>query len=397
MKIVHVCNYFFPWRGYQEFYLVREQIRMGHDVTVLTSNHRWPRDYPMLAEEGASFYMPTGYQEENGIPTVRFHATEPIRRRLFMRGISAWIQKLQPDWVLAHGYLVPTTFYATYAKKNCSFQLIVDDHMIPSASDGNFIKKQMRNLVSQVAKRTLLSHIDDMVAIAAGTVDWLCERNFVPREHIHYIPLGVDVDHFTPDSQAGSTYREHTQIPQDAFVFSTTGRLAEVKKIEVFIDALGALSQQHSNLWMLIVGGGDETYVQTLQQRAHTLGIKASWHSKVSQDQLPAVFNAADVLVWPADCTISHFEAMSCGKPIIIGENPAASDRIEGGNGLEVAVGDVSAMVAAMQRIYQDDQLCQEMGEIARRVTVDKYSWRRHAQRFDEIHQQYRHTHDLDS
>jgi len=42
-------------------------------------------------------------------------------------------------------------------------------------------------------------------------------------------------------------------------------------------------------------------------------------------DQLPAIFNAADIGVWPGDAAITAIEALSCGLPIILPSNPGLS------------------------------------------------------------------------
>ena len=42
MKILHIINYFQPQLGYQEYFLAKEQVKMGHKVYVVTSNLYFP-------------------------------------------------------------------------------------------------------------------------------------------------------------------------------------------------------------------------------------------------------------------------------------------------------------------------------------------------------------------
>ena len=42
MKIVHLTSYFQPQLGYQEYFLAREHIKLGHDVWVVTSDRYFP-------------------------------------------------------------------------------------------------------------------------------------------------------------------------------------------------------------------------------------------------------------------------------------------------------------------------------------------------------------------
>ena len=52
MKIVHVCDYIQPQLGYQEYYLAKEHAKMGHEVTVITSDRYYPfPNYENTAEK----------------------------------------------------------------------------------------------------------------------------------------------------------------------------------------------------------------------------------------------------------------------------------------------------------------------------------------------------------
>ena len=42
MKIVHLIGYFQPELGYKEYYIARNQAKLGHDVSVITSDKLYP-------------------------------------------------------------------------------------------------------------------------------------------------------------------------------------------------------------------------------------------------------------------------------------------------------------------------------------------------------------------
>jgi len=70
------------------------------------------------------------------------------------------------------------------------------------------------------------------------------------------------------------------------------------------------------------------------------------------------------------------FEAMMCGKPIIVTEGASMSDIVKNVNcGLVVPYGDTNAIKEAISRLRSDLELCQLLGRNGRRAYKEKYSW----------------------
>jgi glycosyltransferase involved in cell wall biosynthesis len=61
----------------------------------------------------------------------------------------------------------------------------------------------------------------------------------------------------------------------------------------------------------------------------------------VPNSELVGYYSAADVGVWPLECSIGMQEAMSCGLPVIISDKIGAPERISNGNGLAYREGDI--------------------------------------------------------
>lgn len=387
MRIVHVCQYFFPWLGYQEYYLAREQIVLGHDVTVVTSNFRWPPigNYRVLADSREDHLMATGHRVECGVPCVRLPVSWQPLGRLVLRGLGTWIEKLRPDVVLAHGYLLPHTFMLAAIQRRLGFKLIVDEHQLPSQSVPGRLHRLLRRGTARIAARAILPRASYVVAVALGTIDWLTEEYGVPRDRIHWIPLGVSEEVFAPDAERGAGLRRELGIRADEFVIVYSGKIAPYKRIDVLIEALAKLQGESRPAITVIVGKGDQAYVEWVRRTVFERGLRGVVHDGVPPNRLAQFFNAADVCVWPADCTISHLEAAACGKPIIVPADRGISDRIESGNGLAVRTGDSDALSHAIARLYDDSALRREMGEKGLRMIRERYTWRAVAGAFDGL------------
>ena len=70
------------------------------------------------------------------------------------------------------------------------------------------------------------------------------------------------------------------------------------------------------------------------------------------------------------------FEAMMCGKPILVNNGIAASKIVAQENcGLVVPYGDVNAIKEAVLRLKNDPELCQRLGQNGRKAYDNRYSW----------------------
>jgi hypothetical protein len=118
MKIVHLIDYFQPVLGYQEAFLAREQLRLGNEVTVVTSDRYAPFPdymntvYPLLGER---IRAPGRFIEE-GIPVWRLPVQFERRHRCWPKSRTGFWSTATPTprwpgrWPLAsYGCHSPTS------------------------------------------------------------------------------------------------------------------------------------------------------------------------------------------------------------------------------------------------------------------------------------------------
>jgi glycosyltransferase involved in cell wall biosynthesis len=389
MRIVHVTQYFLPWLGYQEFYLAREQIRDGNDVHVIASNLRWPDvGYSALGARGESQEMPAGAGPEYGIPTHRLTVRARLLGRLVLRDLSRTVAALRPDIVHAHGYLMPATaeLARLRRKRELAFHLLVDEHQLPHQANNSFVHRVERKLASLAARKFVMPSVEQFVAVADGAREWLVEEYGCPESRVVLIPLGADTDAFLPDAAVGLHTRELLGIAADRPTILYSGKIASHKRIDVLINAVAMLPSDW-NTMVLLVGDADPATLSQLESLAASARVSLHVVPAVEPSELARYFNAADVCAWPADATVSHLEAASCGKVIVIPDEVGIRDRIAAGNGVGVPVGDVSALAAALKRLLADPHLRTRMGRAGRALVESRYSWRSVASRFQVLYE----------
>lgn len=141
------------------------------------------------------------------------------------------------------------------------------------------------------------------------------------------------------------------------------GRLEPDKGIEYLLRASAAAREDHV---VLIAGSG--THGTVLRATANQLGIsaRARFLGHVSQDELPAHLQVADVLVLPSIAT-SRFlepwglvlnEAMAAGTAVVATDAVGAAAGglvVDGETGLVVPEQDAGSLAAALDRLLADD------------------------------------------
>jgi len=81
------------------------------------------------------------------------------------------------------------------------------------------------------------------------------------------------------------------------------------------------------------------------------------------------------------------FEAMMCGKPILVSDNTAMADVVKEENcGLVVPYGDIDAIKGAINKLKGDPDLCKCLGDNGRKAYEKKYNWTIMEERLMEIY-----------
>lgn len=130
---------------------------------------------------------------------------------------------------------------------------------------------------------------------------------------VHY--TGVDLERFAPQDRAAAK----SQFGLEGPVILSVGHLIERKGQALLIEALPMLP----NVTLIIAGEGPSR--SSFEKLAESLGVagRIGFLGAVPHDQLPILYNAADVMALPSaseGLANAWVEALACGTPIAISD-----------------------------------------------------------------------------
>jgi glycosyltransferase involved in cell wall biosynthesis len=161
----------------------------------------------------------------------------------------------------------------------------------------------------------------------------------VPAEKVHALPLGADLELFSPDEPR----------PDDTdLVFLFSGATIHRKGFDLLLQAFDRVRAEHPGVRLRLVGSrGDAAH---LLDRRGTDGIDVL--GAIPQPELAAELRRADLLVLPSrndSYGMVVAEALASGVPALVSEMVGAKELIAPGKtGWIVPVGDAAALAGRM-------------------------------------------------
>ena len=150
----------------------------------------------------------------------------------------------------------------------------------------------------------------------------------VPRDRIHKLPRGVDLEFFRPDLRDTAVWKRF-EIPEDGFKLLYVGRVSAEKNLAALCDAfLDALSRR-PDLRLVVVGDGP--YLETMRARLAACG-RAHFTGVLRDGTLARVFASADLFVFPSLADTfgnSVVEALASGIPCLVSDEGGPREIIE--------------------------------------------------------------------
>lgn len=197
-----------------------------------------------------------------------------------------------------------------------------------------------------------LQQADSVWTISRYTGDRLCSSNQVSSNKLRFLPCAIDEAYFTPGERPLHLF-ERYHIGSDAKVMVTVARLWSgdiYKGVDITIRALPQIKSVIPNIQYLVIGRGDDQ--PRLARLAQSLGVEdhVIFAGFVPTAELRDHYRLADAYVMPSQegFGIVYLEAMTCGIPVISGDDDGSADPLQDGRmGWQVPHRDPQAVATA--------------------------------------------------
>jgi 1,2-diacylglycerol 3-alpha-glucosyltransferase len=183
---------------------------------------------------------------------------------------------------------------------------------------------------------------------------------------VRTISNGVDTNRFRLDPEIDRlSIRQTYNLSPDQTLFLYVGRLDGEKGLDTLLEAISLVARDDFQL--AIVGRG--LYRQWLEKQAQELGLerRVVFIGFVGPDQLPALYNSADIFVMPSPeelQSIATLEAMACGKPVLAANGRALPELVEPGvNGYLFQPAQAEDAARRMNQLIEEREKWSAMGQ----------------------------------
>lgn len=203
-----------------------------------------------------------------------------------------------------------------------------------------------------------LRRAERLIAISGFTKRCLVERLGYPSERIHVVYCAADREQFKP-LPVPANFRQKYGLDEGLHYVLYVGSEDPRKNLAILIQAFAVVQRQVPSVRFIKAGAAYfGAQREKLRALVAQLGLedKVRFLDHVPDDDLPLLYNAADVFVLPSlyeGFGLPALEAMSCGTPVVAA-NRASLPEVVGEGGVLVEPLDAEAMAQAMATLLTD-------------------------------------------
>jgi len=368
---------------------VKELQRQGCEVKVISPvpcapfptkhlSKRWKRysDIPLkMIWEGIEVHYPRYL----AFPKALFFASSG--KRMYF-GIRKLVDELEKDFKfdVIHAHVaLPDGFAAMMVNRRYNRPLVTTIH------GQDLYLTICKSLKCKKAVAELFGKADKIVTVSTNLKE-IAKTEIGFPEKIAVISNGVDPEELVArENPLTTSYADYKVILSVSYLIRRKG-------LDINVKAVSKLVKKYQNLKYVVIGAGPE--MSSLRRLTHDLNLdrQVEFIGQLSHDKVMEYLDIADVFSlpsWNEAFGVVYIEAMMHGKPIIACHGEGIEDVIENNiTGLLVKPKDVESLIEAIDSLLENPQKAQEIGERAKRLVLENYTWEKNAQSNIKIYEE---------
>jgi len=381
MKILQITPAFIPSEfggiKIQSYYLSRQLVKRGHEVTVYTSN----------ARDSRTNLDRKGLYDIDGIKVVYFNNYLPNKwLPLFftpsmVRPLRDELQKY--DIVHQHGIRTFQSIAAHYYCGKYDMPYVLSPHgSLPQIPNWVTFKK----IYDYVFGHKVLVEASRVIALTPAEAEQ-CRKAGIKESQIVQSTNGIDIDEFEQLPERGAFRRKYCIKEKSIVLF--LGRIHKIKGLDILAAAFAELLRGRQDVRLVIVGQ-DYGYLTQLKKNLRILNIedKVTFTGFLSGRAKIQAYVDSDVYVVPSvyeSFSTTALEALACGIPVIVTDRCGIADVIGGQAGLVVPY-DKEQLQHALMHMLGNDRIRLQFGEKGKLLVREKFNWEKIAEQMERVY-----------
>lgn len=245
-------------------------------------------------------------------------------------------------------------------------------NVIYHVHDNNGHKKQSRFFL-KIADKKVIQYVAVSNYVKQDLIN--CD---IAAEKVEVIYNGIEVRPVFEKKYSGT------------FTIGVVGQVITTKGHDMVIEAFRILREKGYNIKLLIVGRGNEKFVNLIKEKIseYDLGDHVEWRS--FKNNPAEIYEGIDVVVAPSTLN-EAFGLMACEAnmfkmPSVVSEKGGQQEIIiDGYNGFKVNPLNPATIAEKIGRLYEDRSLVQTMGENGRQRVIEVFSIEKMNSDFDKL------------
>ena len=327
--------------------------------------------------------------EYKGVPVwflSRF--SPPLKEFVFSAALTRWL------WENIQDYDLVSTHYLFSYASTCAgaiarwhgvpYTIRVVGQLAPWALAQSRLKKQV---YSFAIERHNLNRAAAIHCTSAGEAQDV--RKFGIQTPTFTLPLGVNQPTILPDAK--QKLRQIYGIASETPIVLFLSRLHYKKRPDLLIESLHTLKARNHDFHLILAGSGEANYLTYLQNLVSSLGLSSqtSFAGFVTGEDKNIVLQGSDIFVLPSfaeNFGVAIAEAMAVGLPVIITPDIQISPEIKAANAGLVVKDEKEILANAIAQLLASPQQRQTLGENAKNLVKQRYSWRAIATNLSDVY-----------
>ncbi len=371
MRVCIVVPFFTPFVRGNEYGLAQSLAKMGHEVTIVTSTAKAPRE-AMVKEKDPNVHS-YDFKVKYSLTPLNL-GENPVAPSVFIHILinDYDVLLLQEDYP----FICHLAYFAARLKRT---PMILSTERVYYPED--FTKKILLKILDKTVNKIVREGVSAITAHCNAAKEFMIKKLGVKRE-IKVVHVGVETKLFRPMSG------KEQYLTSPKMKILTVSRLHRYKGLNYLIKAIQILKDK-SELKLYILGRGVEE--DNLKNLVKKLGLDKEVEflkKPIPNYEMPFLYSDCDIYVQPSTIEpygIVVLEAMSCEKPVIGSKVGGMLDTIKDGETGYLVEPRNAKEIADKIMILTDSVKKAEMGKKAREWVVDNFDWMLIGKRYQEI------------